>query len=123
MPDIFVPLDTSNSTIYYLTLRYSGAFQQVAFDFVANKRNSWASIQEFTRTFETPKPLVQRLIAEGEKLKVPFDARDFARSEELIKHVMKAEIARQLFIEEGYFFLVASYDKEIQKALGYLKSK
>lgn len=121
MPDIFVPLDTSNSTLYYLTLRYSGVFQQVAFDFVANKRNSWSSIQEFTRTFDTPEPLIKKLIVEGEKLKIPFDAADFARSEELIKHVMKAEIARQLFIEEGYFFIVASYDKEVQSALRFLE--
>ena len=120
MPDIFVPLDTSNSTIYYLTLRYSGAFQQVAFDFVANKRNAWSSIQEFNKEFNPSKPLIQKLIAEGEKLKIPYDVADFARSEELIKHVMKAEIARQLFIEEGYFFIVASYDKEVQKALVHL---
>ena len=121
MPDVFVPLDTSNSTIYYLTLRYSGAFQQVAFDFVANKRNSWSSIQEFNAAFNPSKPLLQKLIAEGRKLDVPFIAADFARSEELIKHVLKAEIARQLFIEEGYFFIVAAYDKEVQKALQFLK--
>jgi carboxyl-terminal processing protease len=121
MPDIFVPLDTSNSTIYYLTLRYSGAFQQVAFDFVANKRNAWSSVQEFNASFNTSKPLVQKLVAQGEKLGIPFIASDFSRSEELIKQVMKAEIARQLFIEEGYFFIVAAHDKEVQKALQFLK--
>ncbi|WP_294670533.1 S41 family peptidase [uncultured Fluviicola sp.] len=120
-PDIFVPLDTSNSTIYYLTLRYSGVFQQVAFDFVANKRHEWSSIQEFTKEFETTKPLLQKLIKEGEKMKIPYSAADYKRSEGLIKQAMKAEIARQLFIEEGYFFIVASYDKEVQKALQFLK--
>lgn len=121
MPDLFVPLDTSNSTIYYLTLRYSGVFQQVAFDFVSNKRNAWSSISEFNAAFNSPKPLLQKLISEGEKLKIPYNSPDFARSEELMKHVLKAEIARQLFIEEGYFFVVASYDKEVQKALQFLK--
>lgn len=121
MPDIFVPLDTSNSTIYYITLRYSGVFQQVAFDFVANKRNAWSSIQEYNATFNTPKPLLQKLVSEGEKLKIPYNASDFNRSEELMKQVMKAEIARQLFIEEGYFFVVAAHDKEVQKALQFLK--
>lgn len=121
MPDIFVPLDTSNSTIYYLTLRYSGVFQQVAFDFVANKRNSWSSIQEFNASFNTPQTLMQKLVAVGEKMDVPYQASDFSRSEELMKHVMKAEIARQLFIEEGYYFIVGFYDKEVQKALQHLK--
>ena len=121
MPDIFVPLDTSNSTLYYLTLRYSGAFQQVAFDFVANKRSKWSSIQQFNAEFTAPKQLIQQVIKEGEKLDIPYRAGDFARSEDLIKHVMKAEIARQLFIEEGYFFVVAAYDKEVQKALRFLE--
>jgi carboxyl-terminal processing protease len=121
MPDIFVPLDTSNSTFYYLSLRYSGAFQQAAFDFVANKRTSWKTIQEFNSNFETPKNLVQNLIQTGEKLEIPFRSQDFARSESLIKRVLKAEIARQLFIEEGYFLVTASSDNEVQKALQYLK--
>ncbi len=117
MPDIFVPLDTSNSTLYYLSLRYSGAFQQAAFDFVANKRSSWSSIQQFSNSFSAPKNLVQALIKDGEKLGVPYRADEFARSEGLIKHILKAEIARQLFIEEGYFFVIGSYDKEVQKAV------
>lgn len=121
MPDIFVPLDTSNSTLYYLSLRYSGAFQQAAFDFVANKRTLWPTIQQFNSTFTPPATLTQALIKDGQKLGVPYMAADYKRSEELIKHVLKAEIARQLFIEEGYFFVIASYDKEVQKALQQLK--
>lgn len=121
MPDIFVPLDTSNSTFYYLSLRYSGAFQQAAFDFVANKRTLWPTIQQFNSSFSAPNTLVQALIKDGGKLGVRYMEADFKRSEDLIKHILKAEIARQLFIEEGYFFVIASYDKEVQKALQYLK--
>ncbi|MNJ88871.1 Carboxy-terminal processing protease CtpB precursor [compost metagenome] len=121
MPDIFVPLDTTNSTFYYIALRYSGAFQQTAFDFVADKRMKWSSVQEFNAAFTPSNELIQRLIKEGEKLGISFDAAEFKRSEELMRHAMKAEIARQLFIEEGYYFIVASHDKEVQKAVNQLK--
>ncbi|AEA43587.1 S41 family peptidase [Fluviicola taffensis] len=121
MPDVFVPLDTTNSTYYYLALRYSGAFQQVAFDFASKNRSSWKTIQDFNANFETPKNLLQNLIKTGENLDIPYRSDDFKRSEGLIKEVMKAEIARQLFIEEGYFLVTASSDKEVQKALQILK--
>jgi len=43
------------------------------------------------------------------------------RSYDLISRALKAEIARQLFIEDGYFFVQASGDREIQKALAFLR--
>jgi hypothetical protein len=41
----------------------------------------------------------------------------------LIRTALKAEIARQLFIEDGYYLVIASADKEMRKALGILKGK
>lgn len=122
MPDLFVPLDTSNSTIYYLNLRYSGAFQQVAFDYLNNKRNGFKSLQEFNMTFSVSDQMLLNLTNYAEKqLKVKFNAAEFNRSKELIRLIFKAEIARQLFIEEGYFFIQAHEDREVLKALQVVK--
>ena len=85
------------------------------------EENYSRTFEQFKKEFETTKPLLQKLIAEGEKMKIPYNAADYKRSEGLIRQAMKAEIARQLFIEEGYFFIVASYDKEVQKAMEYLR--
>lgn len=124
MPDIFVPLDTTNSTMYYIGLRYSGAFQHVAFDYVANKRTSWKTVKDFNTYFEVDDELLQRLVKYGQKeLKVPYLADDFKRSKQLIEVALKAEIARQLFIEEGYYVVIALEDKEVQKAIQVLNKR
>lgn len=123
MPDKFVPLDTSNSTVYYLELRYSNAIQQFAFDFVSNKRQKWNSIQTFNKQFEPSNLDLDGLVSYASKeLGLPINRREFLVSRELIRTALKAEIARQLFIEDGYFLVIASKDKEMQKALQVLKA-
>jgi carboxyl-terminal processing protease len=121
MPDYFVPLDTSNSTTYYIALRYSSAFQHIAFDFANVKRGKWNSIQQYNSNFNPDAALIDKLVLYAEK---NFDIKrrpaDLKRSYALIQRALKAEIARQLFIEEGYFFVITSSDKEFQKAKNLL---
>jgi carboxyl-terminal processing protease len=122
MPDVFVPLDTSNSTLYYVALRYSPAFQHYAFDFVAQKRGMWKSIQAFNAQFEPTKAMITGLTQYAAKtFEIPVNNPQLAKSYLLIQRALKSEIARQLFIEEGYFFVQSYSDNEIQKALQLLK--
>lgn len=122
MPDVFVPLDTSRSTIYYLNLRFSGAFQQVAFDFVADKRSKYKTLDQFNLLFQVPESLLTKLTTYAQdELDVKFNRSEYEHSKSLIRIILKAEIARQLFIEEGYFLVEAAADNEVQKALQILK--
>jgi hypothetical protein len=57
------------------------------------------------------------------ELDLPINKKELKRSYDLISRALKAEIARQLFIEDGYFFVQASGDREIQKALAFLRRK
>lgn len=121
-PDYFIPLDTSNSTIYYINLRYSPVFQHFAFDFVANKRGTWRSIQAFNAQFQPSDAMIQQLARYAQKtFQIPLIADQLAQSSSLIKRALKAEIARQLFIEDGYFFVLSASDNEIKKAVALLK--
>lgn len=122
MPDFFVPLDTSNSSLYYVSLRYSPAFQHYAFDFVAKRRGVWKSIQDFNARFQPTTDMIGGLTRYAAKeFDIPVVQTQLKQSYELIRRALKAEIARQLFIEDGYFFVQSSGDKEIQKALQVLK--
>lgn len=121
-PDYFIPLDTSNSTIYYINLRYSPVFQHFAFDFLANKRGTWRSIQAFNAQFQPSDAMIQQLARYAQKtFQIPLIADQLAQSSSLIKRALKAEIARQLFIEDGYFFVLSASDNEIKKAVALLK--
>jgi hypothetical protein len=50
-----------------------------------------------------------------------FDVRlqrsEFQHSKENIRHLLKAEIARHLYLENGYYRVMNLYDSEVQRAL------
>jgi carboxyl-terminal processing protease len=71
--------------------------------------------------FNPDAALIDKLVLYAEK---NFDIKrrpaDLKRSYALIQRALKAEIARQLFIEEGYFYVITTSDKEFQKAKNLL---
>lgn len=122
MPDIFVGVDTSSSTVYYVELRYSPAFQQFAFDYVQSRRSKWKSEDAYIREFEATPELVNQFVTYAEKFhKVKRNEAALRKSNELIRRALKAEIARQLFLEQGYFSVIIRYDREVQRAISFLK--
>lgn len=121
MPDVFIPLDTTGTSWYYTELRYSPAFQNFAFDFVSDKRNKWKSVQDFKANFNVSDELLNQFLNYAEKNeKVPRNPRGLATSKSLIVHALKAEIARQIWTEQGYYFVVSDFDREIQQAIKIL---
>ncbi len=121
LPDIFVPLDTAGSSWYFTELRYSPAFQNFAFDYVSDKRNQWKSLPDFKNNFVVTDKLLNEFLNYAEKYeKVSRNPRELKISKKLITQALKAEIARQIWTEQGYFFVVSDYDREIQKAINIL---
>jgi hypothetical protein len=50
-------------------------------------------------------------------LKIKIDRVGLKTSKNLIKRTLKAEIARQIWLENGYFKITNTTDNEVQKAL------
>jgi len=124
MPDIFVAIDTSNASWYYVQLRYSAAFQNFAFDFVQDKRTKWKSPADFMQNFKVSRELVDQFtVYAAKQQKIKKVDSEFKASYALIEHSLKAEIARQLFTEQGYFTVSTQYDREVQRALKYFKTR
>lgn len=118
MPDVFVPLDSSGSSWYFTELRFSQAFNAFAFDYVQNRRTKWASFEAFDREFQVNDQLLNQFTAFAEKeYKIKKVSDDFKHSKALIIKTIKAEIARQLWLEDGYFRVLNKSDNEVQKAL------
>ncbi len=122
MPDVFVPYDSLGFSNYYSQLRYSGAFQGFAFDFVAGKRQKWQSPKDFNSNFTISEALISDFAAYASRyFDVKRDQSQLQRSRQLIGHTLKAEIARQIWVEEGFYYVYNSFDTEIQKALAQFK--
>jgi carboxyl-terminal processing protease len=122
MPDVFIPMDTTGLSWYFTDLRYTPAFQNFAFDFLSNKRTKWTSYDQFRTSFQVTDALLKEFTKYAEKnYKILFNAAGFKTSKEVIRYNIKAEIARQLWTEQGYYSVIAQFDKEIVKAIKHLK--
>lgn len=122
MPDIFVPYDTTGSSWYYTQLRYSNVFTTFAFDFVQGKRTKWSSPSDYKKKFVVTDEVLNRFTKFAEKEgKIKFDQKEFNISKKLISEVLKAEIARQIWVEEGYYQVYNDFDPEVQKAIRFFK--
>ncbi len=122
MPDIFVPLDSSGTSWYLTELRYSPAFTIYAIDFVNGKRNKWKDPKDCARNFNVSDAMLNDFVSYAEKAhKVKMNKSEFQHSKALIRRLLKCEIARQLWMEEGYFQVNNLSDKEVLKAVEALR--
>jgi carboxyl-terminal processing protease len=122
MPDIFIPMDTMGLSWYFTDLRYTPAFQNYAFDFLSNKRGNWKTLEEFNSKFQVSDKMLRDFTAYADKYyKIPLNTKGFETSKEVIRYNLKAEIARQLWTEQGYYTVVSAYDTEVLKALQFLQ--
>ena len=122
MPDVFVPGDTSGSSFYLTELQWSGAARAFAFDFMQTNRGKWSTAKDFVKEFEVSEELLKRFVAFAQKdFHVQKDPLGLAVSKELIKHMLKAEIASQNWTEEGYYRVLNPFDKELIKAISCFK--
>ncbi|MES2800261.1 MAG: S41 family peptidase [Bacteroidota bacterium] len=122
MPDVFVPFDSLGNSWYYTDLRLSPAFGAFAFDYLQGKRNTWKSLADFSKNFKVDEALFQRFVNFAEKeMKVKRDLGDLKTSRKLIERSIKNEIARSIWLEEGYFQIMNQSDNEVLRALKAFK--
>jgi carboxyl-terminal processing protease len=118
MPDKFIPYDSTGNSWYLSDLRFSLSFQAFAFDYVHNQGHKWNSFAQFDKSFNVDDNLLQRFAVFAEKeMKIKRDSFGLSKSKVLIKRILKAEIARQIWLEEGYFSIMNQTDTEVQAAL------
>lgn len=120
-PDVFIPLDSTLNSMYVAEFYYRGVFQSFAFEFVKDKRSKWSSMYDYKKNFTVNDVLVQQFLAYFRKnyKDVHYSAPtkfDIFR----IKEVLKAEIARQLWEEVGYFYVGFQEDRAVEKAIQIL---
>ena len=123
MPDIFVPADSSGSSWYLTSLRITPAFTTFAFDFVQNRRQKWGSIEEYRRSFVVTDAVLDRFVKfANSEYGVEPQNEEIQHSKNRIKETLKGEIARQIWVEQGYYKVVNPEDIEVQKAVQYFSS-
>ena len=122
MPDVFVPLDTTEYSKYYRDLLAKGIINQFAVDYVdknrANIKEEYNDVYDFDKRFSVTEEDMQSFIAMGEKDNVKFDEEQYKTSEILLKTVIKGLIARDVYADPGAYTIIVNHrNKDVQEAL------
>jgi carboxyl-terminal processing protease len=110
IPDVFVPIDTINTSSYRL-LRRLNTF---TFRYIDNHReemNKW-ELEDFVANFDTDDRILDQYIDELD-LNYPLAP----KAKENLKRLFNAVMARDLFDQTGYYMITQKKDNMIMKVL------
>ena len=121
MPDVFVPLDTTQYTDYHRRLVAKGIIPQFALRYVdknrADLKAQYPDAQKFIKEFTVTDEMLNNLVDAGKAEKVDFDKSQFAKSKEMLRTFVKAAIANDLFSTGAYFQIVNEQNDIYKEAL------
>lgn len=117
-PDHYVKFDTVGMDLFYRACRIEGVFTSFSFDYLDGKRNSWSGLNDFISRFTVTDELIKKFYLFALKY---YELHPIEKSNALTKNLLiktiKSEIARQIWIEDGYYRIINMEDKEILLAL------
>ena len=118
IPDVFVPVDTTEYSDYYGKLNMKGVFIQYTLGYVDKYRDSlksrYADVYEFDKGFKVSEEMLKDLIAQGEKSEVKYVEEQFNISKNVITLIVKSLIARDVFDQEA-FTIIYNKDNDLLK--------
>ncbi|UKI24413.1 MAG: S41 family peptidase [Bacteroidales bacterium] len=124
MPDVFVPLDTTQYTDYHRRLVAKGIIPQFALRYVdknrADLKSQYPDAQKFIKEFTVTDEMLNNLVDAGKAEKVDFDKSQFVKSKEMLRTFVKAAIANDLFSTGAYFQIVNEQNDIYKEALSII---
>lgn len=124
MPDIFVPLDTSMITNYYIQVANRNILYKYTMDYADRNReklNAIKTIPELNALLDGERGLFDDFVKYATERGVKADYKDIAVSRPLMTAWLRAYIARNTPLQDvGLYSQKEMLDNEIQTALGVL---
>ena len=122
IPDQFIPNDTAGASFYLTNLYYENAFNHYAIKYLDAKRNSMGTFDAFFKNFKVTDAMFNDFIAYAGTLGIEKDPIDIVTSRSTIKNRIKAEIARHIWQDNGYYMVYVQEDMDVQEALSAFRS-
>ena len=120
MPDVYVPIDTSEYSTYYRDLSAKGILNQYVIKYVDKNRKSiakqYGTLDAFDRGFAVSDEMMRDLIAMGEQDSVKFDEEKYRTSELLLKDIVKGLIARDVYSDQSAYNVIINHRNPDLKA-------
>ncbi|HRK81964.1 MAG TPA: S41 family peptidase [Saprospiraceae bacterium] len=122
-PDYYVPLDTALLNDYYLRLRPH--LQSFVFNYSQKNKTQFEGLKlkEFKNTFTVKDQIINDFIAYTAGKGVAKEAQQLPLIMPELRRQLKAQLARTLFQDEGFFAIMTAEDPMVKKALSVIEGK
>lgn len=127
MPDIFVPLDTSDVTPLYTQLLRKGAIYQYATRYMNTNReqllNKYPSLEKFNKDFKTDKAFMDGFFAFAkEEHEIEFNDEEYETSKKTIQMYMRAYMGQNLYDPSAFYVISNEGNEILQRAIQVLQT-
>ena len=128
MPDVYVPVDTSEYTTYYRDLYAKGIPNQYVINYVDKHRKQlskqYKTVKDFDKGFTVSDEMMRDFISLGEKDSVKYDEQKYHISESLLKDIIKGLIARDIYGDPGAYSVIINHrNRDLQAAIEVLNDR
>lgn len=119
MPDYFVPLDTSQNSRYLNELYNSNSIQEYTFTYATAHKEELVKrgYASFLEHFEVSQGMLDELVRVGKGNKVQPDWNDLRRHEGIFRIHLKAQIARRIWDNAGFYPVYNQSNEILQQAI------
>jgi len=123
MPDLFVPLETDGDTPYLRRLMEHGTILQFSVNYVEEHNDQLKKIinMEALERYLNAQSIANQVAAYAENQGIDKHVYYFGLSRQLINDLAKAYIIRNLFGDDGYYYVINKTDITVQKAIRALQ--
>jgi carboxyl-terminal processing protease len=124
MPDIFVPLDTSENSRYFSDLIRVGVQNDWSMSYANAHREellkTYPTMEDFAKSFVIPQAEQDKIVQMAEAKEVPLDEKGYENSKHAILVRTKALLARNLYDNEAFYYLINDLNPAAKKAVQIL---
>ena len=110
MPDVYVPLDTTQYTMLYRQMSAKSCILNTSLKYMDKHRKSlkkaYKTFDEFRSQFEVPQDMMEQLFAETKKAKIDYKEEDLLTTLPQVKLTLKGLLARDLWEMSEYYQIV-----------------
>ena len=125
MPDIFIPMDTTGISRYFMQIRNTGMILRFAMKYTEDNRSAMKKFSDpkSLDAWLSAQNLSEKFIRYAEENGVPRDQEGLKISGEIIYIQLKAYIARNMLDNKGFYPIWENIDRTLLDARDYIEAR
>jgi carboxyl-terminal processing protease len=125
MPDVFVPLDTTERSHYVNELIYRGLIKDFALEYADANGDQLRKegFDQFRKSFVVDEAMLRILMTYAQNNKLKPDPQQVERCRDFLCNYIKATLARIIWNEEDFYMIFNTRDKTLERAIREAEKK